>query len=205
VDGVERTVGDPGVGDASALATPRSRLGGLTREQRAAEFSVVVRGFFRAKAQRFSADGGDACGCRIPLGGVVVVILPALRLRVKTLDLMVSMTVCVVILLGASSWSPDSTRFCFFVFVVLVFPCYLFFIFDLLCKRFSSPPCIGSAVGCYIIYSGAKASFEEVSTLASRTHSDPNFKVLIASQASLAVVSGGLVQRMAPKASQSSS
>jgi hypothetical protein len=72
----------------------------------------VVRGFFRAKAQRFSADGGDACGCRIPLGGVVVVILPALRLRVKTLDLMVSMTaaLCVVTLLRASSWSPDFTR-----------------------------------------------------------------------------------------------
>jgi hypothetical protein len=30
VDGVERTVGDPSVGDASALAAPRSRFGGLT-------------------------------------------------------------------------------------------------------------------------------------------------------------------------------
>jgi hypothetical protein len=30
VDGVERTVGDPGVGGASALAAPRSRFGGLT-------------------------------------------------------------------------------------------------------------------------------------------------------------------------------
>jgi hypothetical protein len=32
VDGVERTVGDPGVGDASTLAAPRSRFGGLTRD-----------------------------------------------------------------------------------------------------------------------------------------------------------------------------
>jgi hypothetical protein len=32
VDGVERTVGDPGVGDASALAAPRSQFGGLTRD-----------------------------------------------------------------------------------------------------------------------------------------------------------------------------
>jgi hypothetical protein len=31
LDGVERTVGDPGVGGASALAAPRSRFGDLTR------------------------------------------------------------------------------------------------------------------------------------------------------------------------------
>jgi hypothetical protein len=83
---------------------------------------VVVRGFFRAKAQRFSANGGDACGCLFPLRGVVLVIIPTLRLRVKTLDLVVSTAaaLCVVTFLGASSWSPESTRFCFFVFVVLV-------------------------------------------------------------------------------------
>jgi hypothetical protein len=52
VDGVERTVGDPGVGDALASAAPRSRFGNLTREQQAAEFSGVARGFFWAKAQR---------------------------------------------------------------------------------------------------------------------------------------------------------
>jgi hypothetical protein len=28
----------------------------------------------------------------------------------------------------------------------LVFLCFIFFIFDLLCKRFSSSPCIGSAI-----------------------------------------------------------
>jgi hypothetical protein len=51
----------------------------------AADFSEVVRGFFRAKAQPFSANDIGACGCRFPLGGVVVVNLPALWLRVKTL------------------------------------------------------------------------------------------------------------------------
>jgi hypothetical protein len=42
VDGMEQTVGDPGVGGASALAAPRSWFGGLTREQRAAELSGAV-------------------------------------------------------------------------------------------------------------------------------------------------------------------
>jgi hypothetical protein len=39
VGGVERTAGEPGVGGASASAAPRSWFGGLTRGQRAAEFS----------------------------------------------------------------------------------------------------------------------------------------------------------------------
>jgi hypothetical protein len=44
VDGVERTVGDPGVGGASALVAPRSRFEGLTRRQWATEFlGVMVR------------------------------------------------------------------------------------------------------------------------------------------------------------------
>jgi hypothetical protein len=126
------------------------RFGDLTRGQRAAKFSGAVRGYFRAKAQRLGASGGDACGCRNPLGGVGVVILPALRLRVKTLDLVVSTAAAlsIVTLLGASSRSPDSTWYRFDVFggKFLVFPCFIFFIFDLLCKRFSSSPCIGSAV-----------------------------------------------------------
>jgi hypothetical protein len=84
-----------------------------------------------------------------------VVVLPALWLRVKTLDLAVSTaaTLCIVTLLRASSWSPDITRYHFSVFVVFVFCVFIFFIFDLFCKRFSSPSCIGSAVSCYIIYS----------------------------------------------------
>jgi hypothetical protein len=77
-----------------------------------------VRVFFRAKSQHFSANDGDACGCHNPLGGVVMVILPVLWLRVKILDLMASAAamVYVVTLLGALSWSPDITRYRFNVF-----------------------------------------------------------------------------------------
>jgi hypothetical protein len=48
---------------------------------------------------------------------------------VKTLDLAVTTAaaLCVVTLLGASSWSPDTTWYRFNVFgQVLVFPCFLF-------------------------------------------------------------------------------
>jgi hypothetical protein len=51
-----------------------------------------VRRFFRVKAQRFNANGGDACGCRNPLEGVVVATFIVLGLRVKTLDHLVSTT-----------------------------------------------------------------------------------------------------------------
>jgi hypothetical protein len=80
--------------------------------------------------------------------GVVVVILSTLWLWVKTLELAVSMAAVlfVVALLGASSWSPDTTSYRLIVFIGLVFLCFIFFIFDLLCKRFSSSPCIGSAI-----------------------------------------------------------
>jgi hypothetical protein len=93
------------------LATPRSCLEIPSWRQRATKFSGAVCGCFRAKVQRLGANDGDACGCRNPLGGVVVGIRPALRLRVKTLDLTVSTTAaeCVVTLLGASLWSPEST------------------------------------------------------------------------------------------------
>jgi hypothetical protein len=130
-DGVEKTVGDPGVGGSLVLAAHRLRFGVLTWGQQTTEFSGVVRGFFRTKAQRFSTNIGDACGCRFPLWGAVVAILLVLRLQVKTLDLAVSTagTFCVVALLEASSWSSDTTRFHFFVFVVFVFLCFLFFIF----------------------------------------------------------------------------
>jgi hypothetical protein len=74
VDGVERRVGDPGVGSALALAAPRWRFGDLTRERWTAEFLKAVQGFFWAKGQRLGANSDDACGCRYPLGGVVVVI-----------------------------------------------------------------------------------------------------------------------------------
>ena len=35
-------------------------------------FYRMWRRFFRAKAQRFDATGGDACGCRYSIGGVGV-------------------------------------------------------------------------------------------------------------------------------------
>jgi hypothetical protein len=39
LDGMERMVGNPGVGDALALAAPTLRFSGLTRGQRTTEFS----------------------------------------------------------------------------------------------------------------------------------------------------------------------
>jgi hypothetical protein len=155
-DGVERTVGVPGVGSASALATPRSCLEIPSWRQRATKFSGAVCGCFRAKVQRLGANHGDACGCRNPLGGVVVGIRPVLWLRVKTLDLTVSTMAadCVVTLLGASLWSPDSTRSVPMSSLVLVFLVLFCLSFDLLCKRFSSPPCIGSAVAALFIKRG---------------------------------------------------
>jgi hypothetical protein len=82
-----------------------------------------------AKFQLLSANGGD--GCRNPLG--------ASWCRNP---------------LGASSWSPDINRYHSNLFVVLVFLCFIFFLFDLLCKRFSSPPYIGSAVVALFIKRG---------------------------------------------------
>jgi hypothetical protein len=66
---------------------------------------------FPAKAQRFGANDGDACGCRDPLEGVVAATLSVLGFRVKIQDLVVSMTatlLCVVTSLGALSWSHGS-------------------------------------------------------------------------------------------------
>jgi hypothetical protein len=62
-------------------------------------------------------------------------------------------------LLGGVVVEPRVHLVLFLCFRSFGFLCFLFFIFDLLYKRFSSPPYIGSAVGCYIIYSGAKAYF----------------------------------------------
>jgi hypothetical protein len=42
VDGVERTVGDPGVGGASASTALRSRFGDLTQRRRVAKFLGAV-------------------------------------------------------------------------------------------------------------------------------------------------------------------
>jgi hypothetical protein len=68
-----------------------------------------VRRFFWAKALRFGANGGDACGCRNPDGGAIVVTFSPLKLRVKTIDHAVSMmaTRCLISLLGVSLWSSE--------------------------------------------------------------------------------------------------
>jgi hypothetical protein len=109
----------------------------------------VREGFFRAKAQRFDANGGDTCGHRNPLGGAVAATFTALGLRVKTLDRL-GLNVgggCVVTLLRASLWSSDFSQTCVDVFGGKSwFFLYFLVYFDLLCKRISSSPCIGSAV-----------------------------------------------------------
>ena len=48
----------------------------------------MVQRFFRAKALRFGANGGDARGYRNPLEGAVVGTLAEFWLWVKTLDLL---------------------------------------------------------------------------------------------------------------------
>jgi hypothetical protein len=107
------------------------------------------------KAQRFGTNKCDACGCHDPLEGVVAATLSALGLRVKTQDLVVSMTAalfCVVTSLGALLWSLGSLA------LVGVFggkhdaSWFSLFIFDLFvnCKRFPSSLCIGLAVGLYL-------------------------------------------------------
>ena len=69
VGGLELVEGEPGAGCASAMAAPRSCLGGLTRDFWRFAVPGVVGRFFRAKALRFGANGDDARGCRNPLGG----------------------------------------------------------------------------------------------------------------------------------------
>jgi hypothetical protein len=64
----------------------------LLRDNGQFEIPGVVQGFFGAKAQRFGAIGGDACGCRNPLGGASVGTFCTCRLRVKTFDRLVSPT-----------------------------------------------------------------------------------------------------------------
>jgi hypothetical protein len=47
---------------------------------------------FSDESPALGANDGDACGCHDPFEGVVAVTLSALVLRVKVLDLVVSMT-----------------------------------------------------------------------------------------------------------------
>jgi hypothetical protein len=81
-----------------------------------------------------------------------------LWLRVKTPDfrgLDDGRTECVVTLLGASLWSSGFTSSCLIIFGgKFWFSVFFLLIFDLLCKRFSSPPCIGLAVVALFIKRG---------------------------------------------------
>jgi hypothetical protein len=79
---------------------------------------------------------------------------------VKNLHLALSMmaALCVVILLGASSWSPDTTWYHFNIFggKFWFFHVFFFSIFGLLYKRFSSPPYIGLAIVALFIKRGKR-------------------------------------------------
>jgi hypothetical protein len=87
--GGEWVSGAPGVDGASVWSVPRSRGRSLARGWLVVKYQVW-RGFFREKSQRFGANDGDACRRRDPLGGVVVVILSASGLRMKTLDVVLT-------------------------------------------------------------------------------------------------------------------
>ena len=80
-------------GHLGAMAAPRSRFGGLARGLCMVRATRYGRKVFRAKAQRSGANDDAICGCRNPLGGILVGTFSALELRVKTLDHSVSMTV----------------------------------------------------------------------------------------------------------------
>ena len=114
----------------------------------------MVGRFFRAKALRFRANGGGACGYRIPLESAIVGSLAGLGLRVKTLNL----------------FGLDGDKLCRYplegIVVEFRFPsgmfwclrwqiwCSICFYFSLylICfvKGFLSSCCIGSAVEIYL-------------------------------------------------------
>jgi hypothetical protein len=75
------------------------------------------------------------------LGGIIVVILPTQWLRVKTLDLVVSMVavLCIVFCIGASSWSPNITPYRFVVFCGKLWFFRVFFSLSLICFVKSYP------------------------------------------------------------------
>jgi hypothetical protein len=94
-----------------------------------------VRRFFPAKAQRFDANGGDACGCRNPLEGVVVVTFFVLGIRVKILDFGLNDGgVMRRYLLGGVVVEPRVISV-LGVFGSIRFSVVFLFIFDLLCKK----------------------------------------------------------------------
>jgi hypothetical protein len=143
-----RGADDPGA--ANAWRKPNSGLAGGSN-------LGAVRWFFWAKAQRFGANGGDACGCRNPLDGAVVVTFSAPKLWVKTLDhcgldgggaLRHYSLGGVVAELWFHSVPVRCLRSSFGL------SCLYFFYLDLLCKGVSPSPCIGSAVVALFIKRG---------------------------------------------------
>ena len=68
VDGVERTVGDPGAGGASALTALRSRFGDLTRRQRAAKFWERCEDFSEPKLNTLAPTAAMPVGVVTLLG-----------------------------------------------------------------------------------------------------------------------------------------
>jgi hypothetical protein len=109
---------------------------------------------FPGESSAFIANGGDAYGCRYPLGGTVVGTFNVFELRVKTLDPRGRDDGGAVRRLpswGRRRGAPISVGVAP-VSSVASFghPCTFLFILDLLCKRISSSPCIGSAVWLYL-------------------------------------------------------
>ena len=114
----------------------------------------MVLEFFRAKILRSGANGGDARGYRIPLGGAIVGTLAALGLRVKTLDHLGldnggaprCYPIGGVVVESHFPWA------CSGVFGgMLESPCtFIFSTFSVLCKRYPSSLYISSIVWLYL-------------------------------------------------------
>jgi hypothetical protein len=113
----------------------------------------MVRRFFRVKAQRSGANGGDAYRYRNPLGGIVVGTFSMSGLWVKTLGLL-GLDGGGVLCRNSLGSVVVELRYISVSFRChwwqVRFSCTFLAIFDLLCKRFSSLLCIGSAVWLYL-------------------------------------------------------
>jgi hypothetical protein len=111
--------------------------------------SGVVRRFSRAKAQRLGTNGGNACGYRNPLGGIVVGTFSMSGLWVKTLGLL-GLDGGGVLCRNSLGSVVVELRYISVSFRChwwqVRFSCTFLAIFDMLCKRFLLLLCIGSAV-----------------------------------------------------------
>jgi hypothetical protein len=86
-------------------------LGFLIRKKRSNNPNRFIMCNFRRKLSASVPTAVIVAGV-VTLLGVAVGIHPAVQLRMKILDLVVSMATaqCVIALLGPSSWSPNSTQ-----------------------------------------------------------------------------------------------